>query len=106
MVFPYYPRPEDDTQEPEEEQQQQGSPSHLPFYLSYIYPAPPAPDTGYVAPGESHPLPSGPYQMILSHLYRRRCLQQRLSRILLSLESRMRFLAARRTGIRRLSIPR
>ena len=60
MVFPYYPRPEDDTQEPEEERQQQGSPSYRPFYLSYIYPAPPAPDPGYVAPGESHPLPSGP----------------------------------------------
>lgn len=60
MVFPYYPRPEDDEQEPAEEQQQQDSPSYLPFYLSYIYPAPPAPDQGYVTPGVPHTLPSGP----------------------------------------------
>ena len=60
MVFPYYPRPEEDAPEPEEEQQQQDSPSYLPFYLSYIYPAPPPPDPGYVAPGETHTLPNGP----------------------------------------------
>ena len=45
MVFPYYPRPEDDTQEPDEEQQSTDMPSWVPSYI-YAYvgqkPTPPA----------------------------------------------------------------
>ncbi len=71
MVFPYYPRPEEDVPESEEEQQSEESQPPIPSYLydvfaytgedlSSLYPPKPTPDSGYVAPGESHPLPSGP----------------------------------------------
>ena len=44
MVFPYYSRPEDETQEPEEEQQPEETQSWLPSYIyAYVNPKPPPP---------------------------------------------------------------
>ena len=71
MVFPYYPRPEDDEQEPTEEQQPEASQPAIPSYLydvfacmgedlSLLYPPKPTSDEGYVTPGKPHTLPSGP----------------------------------------------
>ena len=64
MVFPNYPRPEEE-QQPEESQP--AIPSYLYDVFAYmgedlslLYPPKPTSDEGYVTSGKLHTLPSGP----------------------------------------------